>query len=51
MNLSIETHKELTMKNTNTQPILCGTDFSGNARQAADAHSARPVLVLRPPLP
>ena len=28
------------MKNTNTQPILCGTDFSGNARQAANVAAA-----------
>ena len=28
------------MKNTNSQPILCGTDFSKNARQAANVAAA-----------
>ena len=28
------------MKNTDSQPILCGTDFSGEARQAANAAAA-----------
>ena len=40
------------MKNTNTQPILCGTDFSANARQAATAaavlaaRSGKPLLLV-----
>ena len=36
------------MKNTNSQPIICGTDFSENARQAANVAAALATRLSTP---
>src|SRR5680860_322839 len=36
------------MKNMNSQPIICGTDFSENARQAANAAAALATRLSTP---
>ncbi len=37
------------MKNTNSQPILFGTDFSENAKHAANVAAALAKLLRAPP--
>ena len=36
------------MKNTTSQPIICGTDFSENARQAANVAAALATRLSAP---